>query len=171
MSIESPKEYNMLPQDQECIEPSQDHKPRPQNDVNPHMTSTVKSEYPATQGVKKVIEIEYDEESPRTMTRTIEVVPDKIPTNTEEPVAPRQVNLRTTRSSKKGQVIGAKAAALLTSRKIRTRSKISVRSKLRFVSDNDLPKFTEINNLSVSVSRPNQGRDHSKLMENRRKMD
>ena len=37
------------------------------------------------------------------------------------------------------------------SRKIRTRSKIPVRSKLRFVSDKDLPKYTEINNLSVSV--------------------
>ena len=79
MSIELPKEYNVLPQDQECIEPSQDHRPRPQNDVHPHMTSTVKLEYPATQGVKKVIEIEYDEESPSTITRTIKVVPDKIP--------------------------------------------------------------------------------------------
>ena len=151
MSIESPKQYNVLPQDQECKGLSQDHRPRPQNDVNPHMTRTLKPEYPATQRVKKVIEIEYDEERPSTITRTIEVVPDKIPINKEEPVAPRQVNLRTNRSSKKGQVIGAKAAASSTSRKTRTRSKIRVGSKLRFVSDKDLPKLMEINNLSVSV--------------------
>ena len=151
MSIESPKKYNVLTQDQECKRPSQDHMPRPQNDVDPHMTSTVKPEYPATQRVKKVIEIEYDEERPSTITRTIEVVPDKIPINKEEPVAPRQVNLRTNRSSKKGQVIGAKAAASSTSRKTRTRSKIRVGSKLRFVSDKDLPKLMEINNLAVSV--------------------
>ena len=126
MSIKSPKQYNVLPQDQECKGLSQDHRPRPQNDVDPHMTRILKPEYPATQRVKKVIEIEYDEERPSTITRTIEVVPDKIPINTEEPVAPRQVNLRTTRSSKKGQVIGAKATASSTSRKIRTRSKIPV---------------------------------------------
>ena len=52
----------MPPQDQECKGPSQDHRPRAQNDVDPHMTSTVKPEYPATHRVKKVIETEYDEE-------------------------------------------------------------------------------------------------------------
>ena len=31
------------------------------------------------------------------------------------------------------------------------RSKIPVRSKLRFLSGKDLPKFTELNNLSVSL--------------------
>ena len=61
----------MPPQDQECKGPSQDHRPRPQNDVDPHMTSTVKSEYPATHRVKKVIETEYDEERPTTITRTM----------------------------------------------------------------------------------------------------
>ena len=38
-----------------------------------------------------------------------------------------------------------------TSRKIKTRSKIPVRSKLGLASDKDLPKITEINSLSVSV--------------------
>ena len=74
MSIKSPKQYNVLPQDQECKGLSQDHRPRPQNDVDPHMTRILKPEYPATQRVKKVIEIEYDEERPSTITRTIEVV-------------------------------------------------------------------------------------------------
>ena len=143
MSMESPKEFSVLPQDQEWKGLSQDHRPRPQNDSDPHKTSTVKPEYPATQRVKKVTEIEYDEERPGTITKTVEVVPDKIPINTEEPAA--------TSSSKKGQVIGAKAASSSTSGKIRTRSKIPVTSKLRFVSDKDLPKFTEINNFSMSV--------------------
>ena len=40
MSIELPKEYKVPPQDQECKVPSQDHRPRPQNDVDPHTTST-----------------------------------------------------------------------------------------------------------------------------------
>ena len=140
VSVESSNEYKVPPQDRECKGPSQDHSPRPQDDVDAQTTSTVKLEYPATQRVRKVIEIEYDEERPSTITRTIEVVPDKISINTEEQVAPRQVNLRTTRSSKKGQLIGAKAAASSTSRKVKTRSKIPVRSKLRFVSDKDLPK-------------------------------
>ena len=151
MSIESLNEYNVPSQDQEFKGSSQDHRPRLQNDVDPHMTSTVKPEYPATQRVKKAIKIEYDEERPSTIKRTIEFVPDKAPIHTEEPVAPRQVNLRTTRSIKKGQVIGAEAAASSMSREIKTRSKIPVRSKLRFVSDKDLPKFMEITNLSVSV--------------------
>ena len=63
---------------------SQDHRLRPQNHVDPHMTSTVKPEYPATKRVKKVIEIEYDKERPSTITRTIEVVAGKISINTEE---------------------------------------------------------------------------------------
>ena len=42
MSIESPKEYNVLSQDQELKVLSQDYRPRPQNDVDPHMTSTMK---------------------------------------------------------------------------------------------------------------------------------
>ena len=151
MSIESLNEYNVPSQDQEFKGSSQDHRPRLQNDVDPHKTSTVKPEYPATQRVKKAIKIEYDEERPSTITRTIEFVPDKAPIHTEEPVAPRQVNLRTTRSIKKGQVIGAEAAASSMSREIKTRSKIPVRSKLRFVSDKDLPKFMKITNLSVSV--------------------
>ena len=83
----------------------------------------MKPEYPATQRVKKVIEIEYDEERPSTITRTIEVVRDKISIDTDEPVAPRQVNPRTTRSSKKGQVIGAKAAAPSTQKKYQNKIK------------------------------------------------
>ena len=42
MSIESPKKYNVLPQDQEWKGQSQDHRPRPQNNVDPHLTSTMK---------------------------------------------------------------------------------------------------------------------------------
>ena len=79
MSIESPKKNNVLPQDQEWKGQYQDHRPRPQNDVDSHMMGTVKPEYPATQRVKKVIEIEYDEERPSTITRTIVVVPDIFP--------------------------------------------------------------------------------------------
>ena len=94
MSIESLNEYNVPPQDQEFKGSSQDHRLRLQNDVDPYMTNTVKPEYPATQRVKKVIKIEYDEERPSTITRTIEFVPDKISIHTEEPVAPRQVNLK-----------------------------------------------------------------------------
>ena len=149
VGIESPKEYKVSSQDQEFKEPSQDHRPRPRDDVDPQTASTVEPEYLATRRVKKVIGIEYDEEKPSTITRTTEVVPDKISINTEEPVAPRQENLRTTRSSKKGHIIGAKAAASSTSRNIKT--KIPARSKSRFISDKDLPKFTEINNLSLSV--------------------
>ena len=77
MSMESPKEYKVSPQDQECKGPSQDHRPRPQGDVDAQTTSTVKPEYPATQRVKKLIEIEYDEERPSTTTRTTEVTSAK----------------------------------------------------------------------------------------------
>ena len=42
MSIESPKENNVVSQDQEWKVLSQDYRPRPQNDVDPHMTSTMK---------------------------------------------------------------------------------------------------------------------------------
>ena len=97
VSIESSKEYKVSPQHQECKEPSQDHRTRSHDDAGPETTSTVKPEYLATQRVKKVIEIEYYEERPSTITRTIEVVPDKISINTEEPVIQRQVNPRTTR--------------------------------------------------------------------------
>ena len=72
----------MLPQDQQDKGSSQDYRPRPQNDVDPHMIITVKPKYPATQRVKKVIEYEYDEERPSAITRTIEVVPNKISINT-----------------------------------------------------------------------------------------
>ena len=60
ISMESPKEYNVLPQDQEYRGSSQDYKPRPrpQNDLDLHMIITVKPEYPATQRVKKMIEFE-----------------------------------------------------------------------------------------------------------------
>ena len=58
ISMESPKEYNVLPQDQEYRGSSQDYSSRPQNDLDPHMTITVKPEYPATQRVKKIIEFE-----------------------------------------------------------------------------------------------------------------
>ena len=58
ISMESPKEYNVLPQDQEYRGSSQDYRPRPQNDLDPHMTNTVKPEYPAAQRVKKIIEFE-----------------------------------------------------------------------------------------------------------------
>ena len=58
MSMESPKEYNVLPQDQEYRGSSQDYRPRPQNDLDPHVTNTVKPEYPAAQRVKKIIEFE-----------------------------------------------------------------------------------------------------------------
>ena len=68
----------MPPQDQECKDPSQDHKLRPQDDVVPQTTRTVRLEYPATERVKKLIEIECNEERPSTITRTTEVVPDKI---------------------------------------------------------------------------------------------
>ena len=87
MGIESPNENKVTPQYQECKGPSQDHRPRPQDDLDPQTTSTVRPEYPPTQRVKKVIEIEYDEERPSTITKTIEVVPDKISINAEEPVA------------------------------------------------------------------------------------
>ena len=65
-------------------------------------------------------------------------------------MALRQVNLRTARLSKTSQVIRAKGATLSTSRKIKIGSKAPVRSKLRFASDKDLPKFTETDKLSVS---------------------
>ena len=68
----------MPPQDQECKDPSQDHKLRPQDDEVPQITSTVRLEYPATERLKKLIEIECNEERPSTITRTTEVVPDKI---------------------------------------------------------------------------------------------
>ena len=58
MSMESPNEYTVLPQDQEYRGSSQDYRPRPQNDLDPHMIITVKPEYPATQRVKKMIEFE-----------------------------------------------------------------------------------------------------------------
>ena len=58
VSIESSKEYKLPPQNQECKGPSQDHRPRPQDDVDAQTTSTVKPKYPATQRVRKVIEIE-----------------------------------------------------------------------------------------------------------------
>ena len=167
MSIEPSEEYNVLSQDRECKWPSKDHRPRPQNDVDTHMTITVKPEYPATQRFKKVIEIEYNEKRPSTMRRTIEVVPDKITINTEKTVVTRQVNLRTTSSGKKGQVIGAKAAGSSTSRKIKTRSK----SQHRYLSDKDRPKFMEINDLSASVkpSKPlsRSLQAHGKMEENR----
>ena len=86
----------------------------------------MKRGYPATQRVKKVIEIEYDEERSSTITRTIEVVADKFSINTKRPFSPRQVNSRTIRSSKKSQVIEAKAVASWTSRKMKTRSKILI---------------------------------------------
>ena len=160
----------------------------------------MRQKYLATQRVKKVIKIEYDEERPSTIIRTIEVLPDNISVNIEEQVspiqvsprttmsskkrqvigakvatssattsvnpeeqvAPRQLNLRTTRSSKKGQLIGAKAVTSLkattakvatwsTSKKNKTRSKIPIKSKMQFISDNDLPKLTEINNLLASA--------------------
>ena len=131
MSIESSEEYNVLSQDRECKWPSKDHRPRPQNDVDTHMTITVKPEDAATQRIKKVIEIEYNEKRRTIMRRTIEVVPDKITINIEKTVVTRQVNLRTTSSGKKGQVIGAKAAASSTSRKIKTRSKIPTPISIR----------------------------------------
>ena len=58
MSIESQKEYNVLPPDQEYRTSFHDYRSRPQNDLDPHMTITVKPEYPATQRVKKIIEFE-----------------------------------------------------------------------------------------------------------------
>lgn len=58
------------------------------------MKSTVAPKYPATKRVKKLIEIEQDEERSVTVTGTIEVVPDNISINTEEQLALRQVNLR-----------------------------------------------------------------------------
>ena len=70
----------------------------------------MRQKYLATQRVKKVIKSEYDEERPSTIIRTIEVVPDNISVNIEEQVTPIQVSPRTTMSSKKRQVIGAKVA-------------------------------------------------------------
>ena len=46
MSIESPKEYKVPPQDQECKVPSQGHRPSSQNDVDTLTTSTVLPKYP-----------------------------------------------------------------------------------------------------------------------------
>ena len=48
MGIESPKENKVTPQYQECKGPSQDHRPRPQDDLDPQTTSTVRPEYPPT---------------------------------------------------------------------------------------------------------------------------
>ena len=75
--MESPKENKVPPQDQECKGPSQDHRPRTEDNVNPQTTSTVIPKYPATQKVRKV-EIEYHEERANTIARTIAIVPDKI---------------------------------------------------------------------------------------------
>ena len=129
MSIESPDEYKVPPQDQKCKVTFQDHTPRSEDDIDSQTTSTVRPKYSPTQRVKKVIETEYDEEGPSIITRTKQVVSDITSINTEEQVVPKEVNLSTIRSSKKGQVIISKAASLkatllnaatsLTSKKIK----------------------------------------------------
>ena len=52
----------------------------------------------------------------------------------------------------------------------KSEGRVPIRIKSRFVSEKDLPKFMEINNLFVSVKPPNSCRDRSKLMVKWRKI-
>ena len=121
----------MPPQDQECKVTFEDHTPRSEDDIDSQTTSTVRPKYSPTQRVKKVIETEYDEEGPSTITRTKQAVSDITSINTEEQVAPKEVNLSTIRSSKKGQVIISKVALLKATLLNATTSLTSKRSKNR----------------------------------------